>query len=363
MLKQLKSLFTTKQTKQEASFFSNIEVTAIPLSVDNYLNSLTHYLPLASSCISLRARKVRSTPWQVVDQKGNIVENHGIKELIQPNSFQKFEDLLELSVWHLDALGNAYLYRLGGGLFLLPPALVTTYTIQDLFITRYELVTNEKIIPIEPNEMIHLKYPNPYVPITGMGLVQQAELLLQRNLNRDSYLSSFYKNGTVASGIFSCEAAAMNDNQRKMMRASFLEEMGGVKNFFKTFFAWGGYKFQQISTNLRDAQDVEQSKMTRDDILAVFGVPGALLGFTDGVNFSNAEIQERVFVNNTLIPLLQRLEQIITWELVQPINKNYRFEFLKPVNEDLVKKSAWVDKAFTNDIITKDEYRKLMGIK
>ena len=364
MFKKIKSLFSTSQAKQEASYFSPVEVTFYPLNnEDTYLENLTRRLPLAASCISLRARKVRTTPWRIIDNKGKEVKNHGIRAFEQPNSFQSFEDWLELMVWYLDSLGNAYSLKLeDGSLYLLKPKDVTIYTVEDLFITRYEYRTSSKILNVSPRDMIHLKYPNPAQPCYGMGLIQEAEILLQKNLNRDSFSSSFYKNGAVLSGIFSSDSTAINNETRERMKASFTNEMTGVSRFFKVFFAWAGMKFQPVSVNQRDAQDVEQYKMTRDDILAVFGVPGALLGFTDGVNFSNAEIQERVFINNTLIPLLQRLEQLITWELLRPYNSSWKFEFIKPVNENLVQKSLWVKDAFDRDIINKEEYSSLMGV-
>lgn len=366
----LKSLFSTAQARQEASVFSKMEIPFYSLSNNqNYLKAITRKLPLASACISLRARKVRTTPWRVVDKKGKEVINHKMKPLIQPNSYQKFEDLLELMVWNMDALGNAFALKQGvkgfrfDSLFLLPTINVVPWVIEDIFITKYEYKPNaEVVIPIEPDEMIHFKHPNIESPFWGLGLIQQAEILLQKNLNRDNYMASFYKNGSVASGVFSTDSASVSPEQRSRMKADFKNEMTGVNNFFKTFFAWGGFKFQPLNINHRDSQDVEQSKLTRDDILAVFGVPGALLGFTDGVNFSNAEIQERVFINNTLIPLLNRLEDLITWEIVSLFNPEWRFEFVKPINENLNLKSSWVSLAFQDGIISEQQYAQLMGV-
>lgn len=371
MLSKFKSWLTASQAKREASVFSKQELPYYKLSnEENYLTNLVKRLPLAAACISLRARKVRSTPWRIVDRKGKEVDKSNFPLLLNPNSFQSFEDLLELIIWRLDALGNAYLMKVGisgtsfRALYLLPNQRITPYAIEDSFITYYDFQPHGgERVAIEPHEMIHAKYPNPLSPLYGLGLIQQGELLLQRNLNRDSYMESFYKNGTVLSGIFSTDAASTSDEQRKRMKASINEEIGGVKNFFKTFFLWGGFKFQPVTATHRDSQDVEQSKLTRDDILAVFGVPGALLGFTDGVNFSNAEIQERVFINNTLIPLLERLEQIINTEIIKAFNKDLRFEFVKPVNENLTLKSSWVSRAFQDGIISKDEYGRLMGVK
>jgi HK97 family phage portal protein len=366
----LKSLFSTPEAKKEASFFSKLEIPFYSLK-DNqsYLNAVLNRLPLASACISLRARKVRTTPWRIVDSKGIEVLNHNIIPLIQPNSFQKFEDILELMVWSLDTLGNAFAIKTEfsgtrfNRLFMLPAVNVVPFTIEDIFITKYQYQNTEKLLTIDPDEMIHFKYPNLRSPCWGLGLIEQAEILLQKNLNRDNYMSSFYKNGVVMSGVFSTDAVAVAGEQRERMKADFKNEMSGIGNFFKTFFAWGGFKFQPINANHRDSQDVEQSKLTRDDILAVFGVPGALLGFTDGVNYSTAEIQERVFINNTLIPLLNRLEDLISWEIVRCFNLSWRFEFVKPINENLSLKSTWVSRAFQDGIISKEQYSKLMGVK
>ena len=370
MLTKLKSLFTSNETRREASYFSKVEMPYFGLNnTENYLKNLVRRLPLAGSCISLRARKVRFNPWKIVDENGKEVKKHNIYPLIKPNSFQTFGELLELMVWHLDALGNSYAVKIKrnnlpySAIYLLRPQQVTPFTIDDLFVTKYEYQTGDKLLEFEPNEIIHLKYPNPQTPCYGLGLIQMAELLLQRNLNRDSYMESYYKNGTVLSGIFTTDSTAVSKDQIDRMRLSFEKAVSGVSNFFKSFFVWAGFKFQPVTTNNRDSQDAEQTVLTRDDILAAFGVPGALLGYTDGVNFSNAEIQERVFINNTLIPLLGRLEEIITEEIVKPFNSLYRFEFIKPINENLNEKSVWVSKAFTDNVISKEQYAKLMGVE
>ncbi|HAH55307.1 MAG TPA: phage portal protein [Flavobacterium sp.] len=371
MLNQIKSLLTFKQAKREASYFSKLEIPYYALnSQENYISNLSRRLPLACACISLRARKVRSTRWRIVETESKkLITNHGIQALLKPNSTQRFSDLLELMVWSDDTVGNSYLLqtntrnKFDNSLFFLPPQKVIPWTVENMFITKYEFQPDagEKLV-LEPREIIHSKYPSLESPAVGMGLIQTAEILLQKNLNRDSYMESFYKNGTVLSGIFTSDSVGTNTEQRNKMRAEFEEQSTGVKRFFKTFFAWGGYKYQPLSVSHRDSQDVEQTKLTRDDILAVFGVPGALLGYTDGVNFSNAEIQERIFINNTLIPLLSRLEDLITYEIVHQFDNSLSFEFLKPVNENLNLKSAWVKPSFDSGVISKKQYADLMGI-
>lgn len=371
MLQKLKSLFTTAQARNEASIFSKLEIPYFNLSSDeSYIKNLTRRLPLAAACISLRARKVRTTKWRVIDSRGQEVRGRQLGVLNKPNSFQSFEDILELMVWHLDALGNAYALRLGdnqkdfSAMYLLNPLRVQPYHIEEMFITKYNYTPlGSETMTFDPYEVVHLKYPNPEIACSGLGLVQQAEILLQKNLNRDSYTESYYKNGALMSGVFTSDAASLSTKQQEQMQASFRSSLSGVSNFFKVFFAWGGFKFTPISTNNRDSQDVEQSKHTHDVILAVFGVPGALLGFTDGVNFSNAEIQERIFINNTLIPLLERLEQLITSEIIHQINPSWKFEFIKPAHENLTLKSAWVSRCYQDGVISKEQYAKLMGVE
>ena len=371
MLNQIKSLLTSSQAKREASYFSKLEIPYYSLnSQENYISNLSRRLPLACACISLRARKVRSTRWRIVETESKkLITNHGIQSLLKPNSTQRFSDLLELMVWSDDTIGNSYLLQVrsrnnfDNSLFFLPPQKVVPWTVEEMFITKYEFVPNAgERIELSPKEVIHSKYPSLESPAVGMGLIQTAEILLQKNLNRDSYMESFYKNGTVLSGIFTSDSVGTNKEQRDKMRAEFETQSTGLSRFFKTFFAWGGYKYQPLSVSHRDSQDVEQTKLTRDDILAVFGVPGALLGYTDGVNFSNAEIQERIFINNTLIPLLNRLEDLITYELVHQFDNSLSFEFIKPTNENLNLKSAWVKSCFENGVISKKQYADLMGV-
>lgn len=357
-------MFGLFKKKQETPSIFN--VPALPyyeVSKNNYIKYLSSKLPLASACIGLKASKVRTTKYKFTRNGQEVEVPEYFKKV---NYFQSLPDLLELIVWHLESLGHSYILRLGNGkegFYLLSPNDVQLYTIADLFPSHYEYqVRGGERVRLELSEVAHFYYPSPSNPSAGLGVVERAEVLLQKNLNRDVYSSQFYKNGTVLSGVFSSDAASISTEQRQRMKASMLEELQGTKNFFKVFFAWAGMRFYPTATTQRDAQDVEQAKLTRDDILAVFGVPGALLGFTDGVNFSNAEIQERIFISNTLLPLLERLEELINKELISHIDKDLKFEFIKPQHENLNLKSSWVSKTYQDGIIDKEEYARLMGV-
>ena len=63
-----------------------------------------------------------------------------------------------------------------------------------------------------------------------------------------------------------------------------------------------------------------------------------------------------------MIPLLNRLEDLITYELVHQFDNSLSFEFIKPTNENLNLKSAWVKSCFENGVISKKQYADLMGV-
>lgn len=56
----------------------------------------------------------------------------------------------------------------------------------------------------------------------------------------------------------------------------------------------------------------EQRSLTTVKVCVALGVPRSILGYIDDVNYSNGDVQYKKFIENTIRPLEERLEEIFT---------------------------------------------------
>jgi SPP1 gp7 family putative phage head morphogenesis protein len=95
---------------------------------------------------------------------------------------------------------------------------------------------------------------------------------------------------------------------------------------------------------------VNTKKLTREDILGVFGVPPSMVGVFEYANYANTKEQQKIFWQNTMMPKLSKMEAVINSFLVQPYDPNLicKFDYsgIEALHEDQ-KLKAEVDEILT----------------
>lgn len=71
----------------------------------------------------------------------------------------------------------------------------------------------------------------------------------------------------------------------------------------------GGADWKSFSFSARDAEFLENRKLTALDICRVFGVPPSVAGITDNATYSNIGEESRALVMRCLAPMARRIEQ------------------------------------------------------
>lgn len=132
------------------------------------------------------------------------------------------------------------------------------------------------------------------------------------------------------------------------------KEQQNAKDMFEAQFRWsenahkvvvGGW-IQDIKTLSLTAQDMEQiaqRKLTTEKIASAFGVPKAMLWYTDDVNYSNAVTLKEEFIEWTVKPMAEDFESMLN-KLIQKfrpdIRENYR---IKIDSEQLEETQEWMN--------------------
>lgn len=180
-------------------------------------------------------------------------------------------------------------------------------------------LTNERI---DPDDVIHLKQFSPRRNIWGQSTVEALEVAINSDRHAELLNYNLLNNGAMPSGIL-WVSSTLSEEQRKQMKSSFQNQYGGAKGAGKTMLLDGlgtgserpEIDYKAIGMTMRDAQFLELRGFSREQILAVFGVPPSVAGIFDNATYANAELGRKQFWSDTILPKLNRIDSLITEEL------------------------------------------------
>jgi HK97 family phage portal protein len=163
-------------------------------------------------------------------------------------------------------------------------------------------------IPLELSEVIRFRHFHPADDVLGLSPLEAARLSIESDYQAGKYGRAFFKNAATPGGVLETDQQ-LTDEQYKRLLLQWEARHGGAEKAHRIALLEGGLKYQQMSLSQRDMEFLEQRRYNREEILAIYGVPKALCGITDDLNYATHEGQRRVFWNDTIEPLLERLEE------------------------------------------------------
>lgn len=240
----------------------------------------------------------------------------------RPNSYQSMVEFLQLAFTYIDLHGNSFIYVLGLGdgqslqaIPLRPNRVLITPKADGTVVYFYVPIdgTASEAIPILPEQMIHIKYPNPKDPLEGQGygvppMSAAAKTIDVDNLMTRFLVNLFGTNGIMPGGVLEFPHEMDGDEMLKL-RQQFVEEYGSVDEWGKPLVIDMGGKYRAAGMSLDDiGVDAMESRSIRRG-LAPFGVPGILIGLdTESQTFSNYEQAENSFWTRTMFAMFKLFE-------------------------------------------------------
>ena len=164
-------------------------------------------------------------------------------------------------------------------------------------------------VPLERDEVIHLRMPSPLDPYRGMGPVQSILTDLDSTRYSAEWNRNFFMNSAEPGGIIEVDRR-MDDGEFNEMRARWNEQHKGVANAHRVAILeagkWVDRKFSQ-----RDMQFVELRGVARDVIREAFGMPKFAVGDVEDVNRASADASAAWFAEMLTTPRLERFKQAL----------------------------------------------------
>ena len=214
-------------------------------------------------------------------------------------------------------------------------------------------------VTFEAHEIAHFKLPNPGNSVYGLSPLESLFLPIETDLHAQNYNLTFFKNN--ATPKLHIDLGNCTLPQLKRTKEFFKREYLGQPH--KTLITEGGVTVTPIGTKPSDMEFLNQRKFSRDEILAVLGVPPMKVGITEDVNRASALEADKTFKTDKIIPLQRMIAKKINLCVIDLFNQaRVKFEFVELDLRD-EKEQAEIDKMDIDaGIVTINEVRKKRGL-
>jgi len=285
-------------------------------------------------CVSHKAQAAASVPYRVFEMKGEErveVPNHPLEQILKkPNDkFSGFE-LMEATVGYLDLCGNAYWYLNPGQgepleIWLLRPDRMTIVPDPNEWVKGYVYTVNCVPCPLGRDEVIHFKRWHPLRDYEGLSAIEAAALSIELDNKALIWDTAFFKESAVPSAIVN--VGPISDADFEDVKAQWEGKYKGAARSHKTAFVRSSQELgvETIAMPQADMQFLETMKFSREQIFNIFGFHLGLL--SENATEANAKVAYQYFYNTTLYPVLRRIGDKISSEILSRWGENLAGEF------------------------------------
>lgn len=238
----------------------------------------------------------------------------------QPNEFMAWSEFQMLNTVFLNLIGNSFVYvdnkaRKDGAptsLYALRPDRVAIVPDKKNGLKGYlytpEGQSWENAFPILPQDMIHVRLPNPGDNLEGLGWGLSPISPMARSADVDNaatnFLKLFFEHGAMIPGVLSFDVP-MTDDEVARARERWMEIYGGYENWSDTAVLDQGGKYQRVGLAFSEMGFENIDSRDESRMVAPFGVPAVLISTRYGMErstFSNYEEARKAFWEDTMVP-------------------------------------------------------------
>jgi len=344
--------------------------TSTRWGANEYLKALDISL-YTDRAIAKRAEKVGEINWIVKDRNGEPILGHKILDVLNyPNDYYSGAQFWRLAQTYYDALGSVYIVKdVGRELFegskvqalhLLRPDLVTPVFSEDKsFIVKYEYrLEGGNKIEYDARQIIWIFNPDPQSPLSGRSLLKSGIQTIQTEVQISAYHARVLENGGKVEGVFKIKTPRLTEEQLKELKAQYHKEYADARKSGTPLFLGGDSEYLRTGLTPDELSYLEAKKMTLEDIVMMTGVPKPLLGSFDDIQYSNADAAIRIFLRETIKPLLTNLATALDRTLV---GDTETLTFVDPTPENIEEKIKIIESGMKNSLLTFNEGRQMIA--
>ena len=286
--------------------------------------------PALRSVISFLADNVAGLPLKCYVRKpdgGRERDRDSVlaQTLKSPNGWTTCHELIRSTVseylLHDDALWLTVPSKNGWTIAVIPHDWISPKTRDGLEVdyikVRSEFMSSESKLSFD--DYIRFTGWSPHGSASSSSRIEALKQILSEQISAWNFRNSVWKNGgRVTQWISRPADTPWGEGARDRFAESWKNKFAGNKGTDTggTPLLEDGMRLEQTAFNAREAQWVEATKLSREDVCAVYHVNPGLIYHTDAQTYASAKDNARALYSDTLAPILDMLESRINAFLV-----------------------------------------------
>lgn len=153
----------------------------------------------------------------------------------------------------------------------------------------------------------------------GLSPIAACRTTIGSAMAADTYAASYFGNAANPGGVISVPGEMTEEQAADIARDWNISHTGPYRAG-KIGILSGGASFSPLTINANDAQLLDTRRFSVEEIARIFRVPLSLLGHpvAGAMSFASVEAQNLSFVQHSLRPILERIEQSLSTLLPEP---------------------------------------------
>ena len=327
--------------------------------------------------ISKRAEKISQTEFIIKNVKDDKVNTtHWLNNLLsRPNNYQTGNIFWKLASIYHDTTGFCVIEKINNNSVFPENAIITElYILNSMgIVINYEkndienriksftytepISGNSREVPFE--NTIYWVNPNPKNPLEGISILKAGMQALVADRETSNQQIAILENGGVVDGVFSFNNV-LNAEQLTGLKKDYKANHADSSNAGNPVFLGGGATYQRLGLNINELAYIDSKKLLTRDIIAITGVPASVMGITEDQTYANADASIRIFLRETIKPIIEELVNLLDWKLAP---KDVTIDFTDPTPEDIEAKLLMVRAGHDVNALTLNEKREMLGLE
>jgi HK97 family phage portal protein len=386
----IKKIFTKTIQKKQApmTMYNNIGYSLpkkdsyIDFAQEGYTENAVVY-----KCVNEIANGASSVSIKLFD--GDIqIDNHPLLNLLKrPNPLQAGNEFFQSLYAYLLLSGNSYVLRTGADnrepkeLHLLRPDRVKIEPSNTTIPKSYMYELKGQVVhkyPVDPetgaSEIKHFKLWNPVDDYYGLSPIRASSADIDQHNYSAKHNVNLLMNGARPSGaiVFKPkdevgQSVQLTESQRQQLLSDLELRFAGTDNAGRAMLLEGDFDWKEMGLSPKDMDFLQMKNMSARDIAMCFGVPSQLVGIPDAQTYSNVQEARLALYEETIIPLIKRVESDLNEYLVPLFDERLRLMYdldsIPAMAERRRRVYENVTIAVREGIISRNEARARLGLE
>lgn len=280
---------------------------------------------------------------QVQSDRIEVAKHPALTVWEHPNDFYTESEFVEASVQHYELTGE-WCWVVGRHesstmpleLWPIRPDRLVPIKHPTKFMVGWMYVGGGERIPLDLDQVIHTRRPNPKDPYRGLSPLAAALVDVYGEEAAAAWNMMFFRNGASPGGVIEF-AEALGDTEWRRFRKRWNEQHRGVNNAHRVAMIERG-KWIDLKYTRKDMEFLDGRRFSQEMIRRAWRMPKPMLGDSDDVNRANAEAAAVTFAQWLVVPRARKLRDCLNTQLLPlfgpALSTSVEFDFADPTPPD-----------------------------